>query len=378
MKLPLLMLLVFGAAKLLAELFETIGQPGIVGEILAGVLIGPSVLGWVAPSPLLSSLGDLGVMFLLFRVGMEVKSSELLKVGGTGFLVAASGVVIPFVAGWALLTAWGETQIQGIFLGASLVATSVGITAQVLASKGLLDQKASRVILTAAIIDDVLGLLVLAVVSSMARGPINPLDLTLTLILASSFVLIVALWGTHAMRRVLPRVEKNLKVAEAEFAFSICLLFALALLATYAGVAAIVGAFLAGMALGESVGERVHLLVAGSAELLVPFFLVGLGLKVNLDIFRSPSVLLLAVAVLIVAVFTKFLGCGLGALRLGARDAMKVGVGMIPRGEVGMVVAQLGLAMGILTEQIYGIVVFMAVATTLVAPPLLKLAYRER
>lgn len=279
LKLPLLMLLVYGSAKVLAEGFEILGQPGIVGEILAGVLIGPSVLGWVAPNEVLNALSDLGVMFLLFRVGMEVKSSELLKVGGTGFLVAVLGVIIPFVAGWALLLAWGGSRIESIFLGASMVATSVGITAQVLAAKGLLSRKASQVILTAAVIDDVLGLLVLAVVSGMARDSLKTLDLAITLLLATGFVVIVAVWGNHAMTRLVPRVENRLKLAEAEFAFSICLLFGLALLATYAGVAAIVGAFLAGMALGESVGVRVHTLVQGATELLVPFSWSGSGCK---------------------------------------------------------------------------------------------------
>jgi len=376
MKLPLLLLLVFGSAKLLAELFEAIGQPGIVGEILAGVIIGPSLLGWVHPNDLLSSLADLGVMFLLFRVGLEVKSSELLKVGGTAFVVAASGVVVPFVVGWGLLSLWGEPQIECIFLGAAMVATSVGITAQVLSARGLLHEKASQVILAAAVIDDVLGLLVLAVVSSMARGKINVLEISLTVVLASAFVVIVALWGTPAMRRVVPHIETRLNVAEAEFVFSVCLLFALALLAMYAGVAAIVGAFLAGMALGESVGERVHTLVRGSAELLIPFFLAGLGLKINLSVLKTPPALALAALVLLAAIVTKMIGCGLGAIRMGRKDALKVGIGMIPRGEVGMVVAQLGLAMGILSPTVFGVVVFMAVATTLVSPPLIKLVFQ--
>ena len=137
-KIPLSMLLVFVSAKLMAELAERVGQPGIVGEILAGVLIGPSVLGWLAPNEFLSALSDLGAMFLLFRVGLEVKSSELMKVGGTATLVACSGVVVPFVMGTAILLPWGAPANEAIFVGASMVATSVGITAQVLSAKGLL------------------------------------------------------------------------------------------------------------------------------------------------------------------------------------------------------------------------------------------------
>ena len=141
-RIPLAMLLVFGTAKLLAELCERFGQPGIVGEILAGVLLGPSVLAWIAPNELLGALADLGVMFLLFRVGLDVKASELLKIGGVATLVAASGVIVPFFLGWGILLLWGgHSQIESIFMGAAMVATSVGITAQVLATKGLLQLK---------------------------------------------------------------------------------------------------------------------------------------------------------------------------------------------------------------------------------------------
>lgn len=375
-KIPLVMLLVFGSAKLLAELFETLHQPGIVGEILAGVVLGPSMLGWIAPSDFLSSLADLGVMFLLFRVGMEVKSSELMKVGGTATLVAASGVIVPFVMGWGILAFWGAPQIEAIFVGAAMVATSVGITAQVLAAKSLLQQTSSQIILAAAVIDDVFGLLVLAVVSSIARGRINILDIVLTVLLACTFVVVIAKWGSLAMKRFVPHVEDRTSLADAAFAFAICLLFALSLLATYAGVAAIVGAFLAGMALGESVGERVHTLVQGTTELLVPFFLAGIGLHVNLGVLRDPATMGLALVVLVAAVVSKFVGCGLGAAGMGTANALRIGVGMIPRGEVGMVVAQIGLGMGVISQPVYGVVVFMAVATTIVAPPLLKIAFK--
>src|SRR6266853_512335 len=182
-KIPLAMLVVFVSAKLMAELAERINQPGIVGEILAGVLIGPSVLGLIAPSEFLTALSDLGAMFLLFRVGLEVRSSELMKVGGTATLVACSGVVVPFFMGWGILILWGSPTNEAIFVGASMVATSVGITAQVLSAKGLLHAVSSKIILAAAVIDDVLGLLVLAVVSSLTHGKLNFLELGLTALL---------------------------------------------------------------------------------------------------------------------------------------------------------------------------------------------------
>jgi Kef-type K+ transport system membrane component KefB len=375
-EIPLSMLVVFASAKLLSELFERFGQPGIVGEILAGILIGPHVLGWMAPNDVLRVLSDLGVMFLLFRVGLEVKASELLRVGGSATVVALAGVILPFAMGWGICSLWGAPHIESIFTGAAMVATSVGITAQVLAARGLLDTRAARVILAAAVVDDVLGLIVLALVSDLAHGSVRYLDLALTGGLAIGFTLFVAKFGTSAVRRVMPRVQARLSLAEGEFALAMTLLFALSVVAVYAGVAAIVGAFLAGMALSESAEQRLTDLTNGVAELLVPFFLAGIGLHFDTTAFTTPSTLGLATLILAAAIVSKFLACGVAALRMGRRDAVRIGVGMIPRGEVGMVVAQIGLNMHAMSESVYGIIVFMSVATTLVAPPLLKLAFK--
>ncbi|HEY1495936.1 MAG TPA: cation:proton antiporter [Candidatus Solibacter sp.] len=373
---PLAMLLVFASAKILAEIFERMGQPGIVGEILAGVLIGPHVLAWLAPSEFLHTLSDLGVMFLLFRVGLEIKSSELMKVSGIGLLVALAGIVLPFLAGWGISSLWGKPQLESIFTGAAMVATSVGITAQVLAARGLLNTRAARIILAAAVIDDVLGLLVLALVSGLAQGGVNYLDLAITAALAIGFTVFVARFGTRTVRRVMPKMNARMRLVESEFALSMTLLFALSLLAVYAGVAAIVGAFLAGMALSDSAEGRVKELTNGVAELLVPFFLVGIGLNFDITAFAGGRNLALAGTIFLAAVASKFVGCGLGAISMGRTDAVRVGVGMIPRGEVGMVVAQIGLNMGVMAHSVYGTIVFMSVATTLIAPPLLKLAFR--
>jgi Kef-type K+ transport system membrane component KefB len=375
-RLPLSMLVVFASAKILDELFERFHQPGIVGQILAGVLIGPSALGWMAPNEFLQALAELGVMFLLFRVGLDVKASDLMKVGPIATWVAVLGVAVPFVLGWGILRLWGEPHIESVFVGAAMVATSVGITAQVLAAKGLLQERASRIILAAAVIDDVLGLLILALVSSMAKGTVNLLELTLTGGLAIGFTLIVVKWGTSTMKKVVPRVHEQLKGGEAQFAMAMILLFGLSVLAVYAGVAAIIGAFLAGMVLAESVGHRVHDLAQGVTELLVPFFLAGIGLHFSLSAISNWSTAALAGLILLAAMLSKFIGCGLGAYRLGWADASRIGVGMIPRGEVGMVVAQIGQSLGVIGDHVYAVVVLMSVATTLVAPPLLKLTYR--
>ena len=374
--LPVALLIVFGSAKLMAEIFESLRQPGIVGEIIAGVLIGPSVLGWIAPNDVLKALADLGVMFLLFDAGLQVKASEMLRVGGTATLVAALGVVVTFFGGLGILLAWGSPRMEAIFVGAALVSTSVGITASTLSARGLLHEVASKIILAAAVIDDVMGLIVLAVVSSMAKGPINVLDITLTTGLAAAFTLVIAKWGATAAGRFLPHFRSRVRAEEAEFHIALVLLFALSALALYAGVAAIVGAFLAGLALSETADTRVRDLTRGVNELVVPFFLVGIGLRLDLSLFRSKSIIGLAVLILAMVIITKLFGCGLGALSLGWRNALKVGLGMVPRGEVTMVIAQMGLSMSVIRPETYGVVVFMAVASALLTPLLLKMAFR--
>lgn len=376
--LPLSMLLVFGLAKLLAELCERIHVPGVVGGLLAGILLGPSALGWISFDQLLHALAELGVMFLLFQVGLEIKATELLRVGKTAMLVAILGVAVPFVFGWAILSLAGHRQIESIFMGAALVATSVGITAQVLAAKGLLSHHTSRIILAAAVIDDVLGLLVLAVVSSVgSAGGLDLLGIGATTAVSILFVIAIVKFGAPTVNFVLPRLRSSLRLAEAEFAIAVTFLFLMALLATYSGIAAIVGAFLAGMALAESASHRVHTLAHGAGELMVPFFLASIGLQLDLAPLRNLETIGLALVIVLAAVVSKGAGCGLGAFRLGLKDATRIGLGMVPRGEVGMVVAQVGLKSGNVSQEVYGIAVFMAVATTILAPPLLNLAYRD-
>jgi Kef-type K+ transport system membrane component KefB len=370
------LIVVFGSAKLLAEIAERLKQPAIVGELLAGIILGPSLLNWIQPGQLLSTLAELGVIFLLFQVGLELKDFQLAKVGPTASLVAILGVLAPFALGWGIMALLGNSNIEAIFVGTAMVATSVGITARVLAAKGLLQEAASKVIMAAAVIDDVLGLLLLAVVSSVATGGFHIVEIATTAALAVGFTLVVAKWGTKTMNKIVPGAEDRLQSGEGEFSLALLLLFGLSLAAIYAGVAAIIGAFLAGMAMANAVSGRVHHMFSGVTEMLVPFFLVGIGLHLDVSVFRSGSIVTLAMVILVAACVSKFVGCGLGAFRLGQRDAIRVGVGMIPRGEVGMVVAQLGLGLGVISAAIYGVVVLMSIGTTLVAPPLLKTAYR--
>lgn len=372
----LAMLTVFGVAKILAEVFEKLRQPGIVGEILAGVLVGPHALNWIQPTDFLRALSEIGVIFLLFRVGLEVHFEELVKVGKPAMAAAVLGVLVPLGMGWAIATVWGSGTPEALFVGAAMVATSVGITAHVLAAKGLLSHQASRIILAAAVIDDVLGLMILAIVSSVAHGNVKLLDLAFAAALAVGFTAVVAIFGTKAVGKVVPRMGEKLNAGEVEFNLAMVVLFALSLLAIRSGIAGIIGAFLAGMALAPTVSHRVHDLTQGVASLLTPFFLAGIGMQLQTSVFREASTIVLTVVIVVAAVTSKLLGCGIGALPAGWRNAIRVGCGMVPRGEVGMVVAQIGLSEGVVSPKVYGVVVAMAVLTTMVAPLLLKLSYR--
>jgi Kef-type K+ transport system membrane component KefB len=257
-----------------------------------------------------------------------------------------------------------------------MVATSVGVTAQVLAARGLLAERASRVLLAAAVIDDVLGLIILAAVSGLAQGRLNLLDLGLTAAIGLAFPLLLARFGGRAMRWAVPRLSSGLGLAEAEFSIALVVLFSLSLLTAYAGIAAIVGAFLAGLALSEAVDRRVHDLTRGVSELLVPFFLAGIGLQLDTGAFASWRTAGLTATIVAAAVAAKLGGCGLAALHLGARDALRIGVGMVPRGEVGIVVAQIGMGFGVMDHTAFGVVVVMSIVTTLIAPPALQLVFR--
>jgi len=370
--------IMIAAAKLMAELFERLRQPAVVGEILAGVIVGPSVLGWVRPSEIIGIVAEIGVIFLLFMVGLETKPQSVYRVGKKAMLVGTLGVILPFIAGYFIALLWGGSFIEAMFIGAALVATSVGITARVLGSMDLLDKETSRIILGAAVIDDILGLIILSVVSAMSSGNINYLELGKTAALAIAFTLLVAVLGARMMNKVAPKVN-NLRVSKPFFNVGLILCLGLSVASIYVGVAAIIGAFLAGMAMAEATEDNpgMHKLTSGVTEFLVPFFLVNIGMQLNLAVFKDTSFLLLAFVITFFAVITKFIGCSLGAWGLTRREMAQVGVGMIPRGEVGIVVAQIGLGLAVITERFFAAVLFMAVATTLIAPPLIKYFYAE-
>lgn len=366
------------SAKLLAEVFERLKQPAVVGEILAGVIIGPSLLGLVEPSTTINLLAEIGVVFLLFTVGLEIKPKDILNVGSRALSVGVLGVIFPFIAGYCVAKLWGGSFIESMFIGAALVATSVGITARVLGSLGLLNTQTSKIILGAAVIDDILGLLILSVVSSISKGGVDYFTIIKTSFLAILFVILVAGIGTQLMKPLAPKIV-NLRISKSLFSFGLILCLGLSYIAYYMQVAAIIGAFLAGMMMSEAADDnpKMHKLTHGVMEFLVPFFLVNIGMQLNPAIFKDMSVLLFAIVITLVAVATKFIGCGLGAYGLGRTKAAQIGIGMVPRGEVGIVVAQIGLGLAAMNAKFFGAVLFMAIATTLIAPPFIKMLFKS-
>ncbi len=369
---------ILAAAKLMAEIFERLQQPAVVGEILAGVIIGPQVLGWVNPSEITEVLAEIGVMFLLFNVGLETKPAAILRVGKVAGAVAIAGIVVPLLAGWAFMRAHGSANVEALFVGTALVATSIGITARVLSGLGALDTLVSRIILGAAVIDDILGLLVLAVVTSFAAGGVNYVEISVTVLMVIGFTALVTFVGAPVFNRLAPKLQR-LRVSHAFFIIALILCLGLSAAAAAIGIAAIIGAFLAGLALAEAAEDNhaLHKQVTGVTEFLVPFFLVSIGMTLRLDVFRDPSALYLSGVIILIAVLSKFLGCGLAARTLGWRAASQIGIGMTPRGEVGIVVAQIGLTLGMISDSVFSVVLIMAVATTLIAPPLLKILFKE-
>lgn len=370
--------IMLAAAKLMAEMFERLKQPAVVGEILAGVLIGPSLLGWVTPSDTISILAEFGVIFLLFNVGLETKPQSIFVVGRRAMIVAVLGVVLPFVAGYFIAIAWGGSFVESMFIGAALVATSVGITARVLGSMGLLDTSTARIILGAAVIDDILGLIILSLVSAVGQGSVSYVGLAKTAVAAVLFTVFVALVGSRVINGLAPFIQR-LRLGKPFFTLGLILCLGLSVASAYVGVAAIIGAFLAGMALAEATEEnhKMHKLTSGVTEFLVPFFLVNIGMQLNLSVFRDTSVIVFALVVTAIAVVTKFVGCGIGAWGMQRREMAQVGIGMVPRGEVGIVVAQIGLGLGVIGQSFFAAVLFMAVATTLIAPPFIKIFFAE-
>ncbi|MBM4435550.1 MAG: cation:proton antiporter [Chloroflexi bacterium] len=371
--------IVFAAAKIAGEIVTRLGGVALVGELAVGAALGPHALGVIRDDPVLAVLAELGVVVLLFMVGLEMDFGQLRVVGARGAMVGAVGIVLPFVAGAGLMYLTGEPTPTALFVGTALVATSVGITARVLSELGLLGETESVIILAAAVVDDVLGLLVLAAVTAVGSGKVEPLSLAILLVETAVFIGVLLTMGRVAVRRHGHRV-RHLRIAHGRLSFALLVCLVLAALAGVIGLAAIVGAFLAGLLVAELSTEERDLKheLEPIYTLLVPFFFVLTGARLDIAALLDPAALLLGVILTVLAVLTKLIGCGLAMWGTSLRSAVRVGTGMVPRGEVGLVVASLGLAAGVIDGALYGAALLMVAVTTLVAPFLLGPAFRFR
>ncbi len=346
----------------------------MVGELLAGAILGPEILGLIHETEFLEAVSELGVMGLLFMAGLETRVRELNEVKITAAKVAILGAVLPFAGGLAVGAAFGFSRDENLFVAVALMATSVGITIRVLQDLGLQRRKSVRVILGAAVFDDILGLFALGIVGAMALGEANPLELGL---LAVETVIYVAgiLWlGPRLVARA-SRALSNLS-ASVVFEIGVVLMLGLSLLADTIGLAAIVGAFLAGLIVSEmSQHTAVEARFEPLAWFFVPFFFVLMGTYLDLNSLTNTTVLFEIVALSAVAIATKYVGSLLGARSEGPKMAREVGVGMIPRGEVGIVVAGIALGTGVMSDDIYAAVIGMVLVTTIAGPFLIKLGF---
>ena len=375
---------IFAAARVGGELFVRLHQPAIVGEVLAGVIIGPHALGLIgAPDgELIELFGDresaeealhivfdviaeLGVVILLFFVGLQTGLDELLAVRNRAVTVGALGVAVPFALGFAFMYAAGRSDVESAFVATAMVATSVGITARVLSELGVLNSDEARIILGAAVVDDILGLLLLAIVSSWGENDFDVLELGLTALGAIAFVVFAALVGRQVIQRYSLHLSQ-LRVQNAPFLVAMTLMLGLSALAGVIGLAAIIGAFLAGLMLAEA-DERFELERQAESvyAFLVPFFFVIIGTQVDLGAFADAEVLAIGAGVTALAVGGKLAGGVIASRGLPGRSQAIVGVGMVPRGEVGLVVAGIGSGIGAVTDEMFAVVVFMSIATTL-------------
>jgi len=372
-----LLVAILVAAKLLGELAERVGQPAVLGELLAGVLLGTSLLGIVDhDSAVLHLLAEVGVILLLFQIGLETNLSRLLRVGGASAAVALTGVVVPFGLGYGAALLLGLETLTAIVCGAALTATSVGITARVLSDLGRLQEPESQIVLGAAVIDDIVGLIILAVVAKiMGGGTPTVAGVGITTLVAFGFVIGTVLIGRlliPALFDLLARVGKPETLATMALAFA----FLTAYLADMAGSALIIGAFAAGLVLAPTPHARtVEQGVVRLSMFFVPIFFVYVGAAVDVRSFADPQVLLVGGALITVAIVGKFVA-GYAPFWFRGRKSV-IGVGMIPRGEVGLIFARMGLTTGALTTGLFSALTLVVMVTTFLAPPLLKMLFPQ-
>ena len=372
-----LLAVVLATAKLLGWLAGRIGQPAVLGELVAGVVLGTSVLGLVdSHDKVLHVLAELGVLLLLFEIGLETDLAKLLHVGVSSTLVAVVGVVLPFALGYAVAHFAAASELVCVLAGATLTATSVGITARILSDLGRLHEPESQIVLGAAVIDDVVGLVILAVVKVLTGGnEITAGGVALIVLQAFGFLAVALVVGRLVMPPLIDRLTKT-PILGPELVVGVIVAFGLAWLADLAGSALIIGSFVAGLLLRETAAR--HTIEKGTHSLgmfFVPIFFVSVGAAVDIRSFdptnaENHSALRLGGLLIVAAVIGKF-AAGYAPVRFRGNKAV-IGVGMIPRGEVGLIFAKMGLDSKVFKAEEFAAVTLMVMVTTFLAPPLLR------
>jgi len=369
--LPIALMLAF--AKLGGELCERyLKQPAVLAEIVVGVLLGGSFLGWVNGNNItLQEIAEVGAVLLLFEVGLESDIDELFKVGKEALWVAIVGVIAPFVLGYLVAHSMGLPSIESIFVGATLTATSVGITARVFSDLRTLHTREAKIVLGAAVADDVIGLVILAAVSGLAATKtISIASVSKTTGIALLFLVGAVVLGLKATPLLL-KWARAMKTRAAVSSAAVVLCLLTAVVAQFSGLAPIVGAFACGLVLAKT-EDKVHFdeKVRSIADLFVPVFFVMMGARMNLQSL-TPQTIGVGALLLIVAIVGKVIaGLSLPSKRIGR---WIIAVGMIPRGEVGLIFASIGLSTKVINEGLYASIVFVVIVTTFMTPPLLKL-----
>lgn len=373
----LALIAIFVAARLCGEIAARLGQPAVLGELIGGVVVGVSGLRLVNPhDATIHLLAELGVILLLFLIGLETDLERLLSVGGPATAVAVVGVVLPFLGGAAFGHFLGLPPMVSVFLGASLTATSVGITARVLSDLGHLHDDESQVILGAAVVDDIIGLVILTIVSTLAAGgELNVLTLGRILIIAFGFVFLAIFVGSFLAPHLIRLIER-IDIARGLFFASVVFAFALAFIALRIGSAVIIGSFAAGLVLARTEkAKEIEREVQEVAQFFIPVFFVVVGAAIDLQTLNpfdaaTRRYVLIGLGLTAIGIVGKVLA-GFVVLRRGMSKAV-IGVGMIPRGEVGLIFAQVGLTTKLLSGGLYSAVAMMVMITTFVTPPLLR------
>ena len=374
--------LILISTKILGLLTRRIQLPQVVGALIAGLLLGPACFGVLQETDFIKNIAEIGVIVLMFAAGLETDVQELKKTGLASFIIALLGVIVPLVGGYFVATIYNpvtdqQTMLQNIFVGVVLTATSVSITVETLKELGKLSTKTGNAILGAALIDDVLGIIALTVISSFAGSDVSLWVILLKILGFFIFCGVVAFLFIKFVNPWINKYKKDLR-RFVILAFAFCLLMSFSA-EYFFGVSDITGAFVAGLILSNNkkTSYMLNRFDTVSYVLLSPVFFASVGLKVTFS-NMSATVVVLTVLLLVVAILSKMIGCGLGAkiCKYTNLQSVKIGIGMISRGEVALIVATKGMSMGLMKDEFFAPLVLVVVATTIVTPILLKLAYK--